>query len=310
MVSSLVSAAESAPARLALVIAIGDYKALPALPQCPLAARNMAAALRDTGFEVSEAINVGNGAMNAALTSFAEKAPAKAILTVYFCGYAAVYNGRSFLLPVSAELVSPDRVMSEGVITASLLSVMGRANPSQAIALADVTTPPGKSDPASEAAFTITNPPPATTMLAISQPVPGSLGNALAGRLRAPELNLRALLQGARNDWSGQPATTVAITALPEEAVYLRGGPTAASSPTPPTATTGLDAERQMSEPERRRVQSRLRALGFYDGPIDGIFGDQTREAIRRFQSAKGMAATGRLGVTEAAQLLFFDPTR
>jgi hypothetical protein len=64
------------PLRLALVIANSTYDMLPPLPQCPPAARNMAAALRSAGFEVSEAHDVTNAAMNAALVSFARKAPA------------------------------------------------------------------------------------------------------------------------------------------------------------------------------------------------------------------------------------------
>jgi hypothetical protein len=41
-------------------------------------------------------------------------------------------------------------------------------------------------------------------------------------------------------------------------------------------------------------VQQRLRNLGFDPGPIDGIIGPLTRAAISRFQSWKGMPATGR----------------
>ena len=73
--AALVVAADP-PLRLALVNANSTYDVLPPLPQCPPAARNMAAALRSAGFEVSEAHDVTNAAMNAALVSFARKAPA------------------------------------------------------------------------------------------------------------------------------------------------------------------------------------------------------------------------------------------
>ncbi len=39
-----------------------------------------------------------------------------------------------------------------------------------------------------------------------------------------------------------------------------------------------------------RRVQSRLKTLGFYSGRADGVYGSQTYNAVRRFQSAKGIA--------------------
>lgn len=44
-----------------------------------------------------------------------------------------------------------------------------------------------------------------------------------------------------------------------------------------------------------RLLQQRLRNAGFMPGPIDGILGPKTRQAIRRFQEAHGLRATGRL---------------
>lgn len=40
-------------------------------------------------------------------------------------------------------------------------------------------------------------------------------------------------------------------------------------------------------------LQSRLAALGFYCGAIDGAFGPLTRSALRIFQSASGLTVTG-----------------
>jgi peptidoglycan hydrolase-like protein with peptidoglycan-binding domain len=48
-----------------------------------------------------------------------------------------------------------------------------------------------------------------------------------------------------------------------------------------------------MSDAERRQVQDALRRLNFHSGPVDGIFGPQTRAAIRRFQSSIGAQTTG-----------------
>lgn len=48
--------------------------------------------------------------------------------------------------------------------------------------------------------------------------------------------------------------------------------------------------------PEVRRLQERLRAEGFDPGPIDGIFGEQTETALRRFQSFNGLQIDGRAG--------------
>lgn len=42
-----------------------------------------------------------------------------------------------------------------------------------------------------------------------------------------------------------------------------------------------------------RRLQEQLQQLGHYDGPIDGLIGPGTREAIRAFQRQAGLAITG-----------------
>jgi hydrogenase-4 component B len=40
-------------------------------------------------------------------------------------------------------------------------------------------------------------------------------------------------------------------------------------------------------------IQTRLDALGFEPGPADGLIGPRTRDAIRRFQTDRGIAPTG-----------------
>ena len=43
------------------------------------------------------------------------------------------------------------------------------------------------------------------------------------------------------------------------------------------------------------KVQSELSRRGYYDGPIDGVIGSASRRAIRAFQEAQGLPATGRI---------------
>jgi hypothetical protein len=47
---------------------------------------------------------------------------------------------------------------------------------------------------------------------------------------------------------------------------------------------------------EVRDVQGGPRQLGYYDGPIDGIYGPETRQAIQRYQGDRGMLADGVIG--------------
>ncbi len=45
-----------------------------------------------------------------------------------------------------------------------------------------------------------------------------------------------------------------------------------------------------------RAVQARLGALGFYSGPVDGVWGQGTEVAIEGFQRARGLSPDGQLG--------------
>lgn len=54
-------------------------------------------------------------------------------------------------------------------------------------------------------------------------------------------------------------------------------------------------------EPEE--FQQLLAALGYYAGPIDGIYGPQTKQAIRQAQAHYGLDQTGRIDALSLAQL-------
>ncbi len=47
---------------------------------------------------------------------------------------------------------------------------------------------------------------------------------------------------------------------------------------------------------EVRRIQTKLKSLGFYAGAVDGIYGSKTQSAVRRFQQSVGIAADGIAG--------------
>jgi peptidoglycan hydrolase-like protein with peptidoglycan-binding domain len=67
---------------------------------------------------------------------------------------------------------------------------------------------------------------------------------------------------------------------------------------------SAMPSEEKMSEANRRQVQEALHRLGYYDGPIDGIFGPSTRAAIRSFQDSIGEKGTGHLTAAEASRLI------
>ena len=49
-----------------------------------------------------------------------------------------------------------------------------------------------------------------------------------------------------------------------------------------------MPADEQMTDADRRVVQSALTGLATTTGPIDGIFGPDSRAAIRRYQHELG----------------------
>ena len=51
------------------------------------------------------------------------------------------------------------------------------------------------------------------------------------------------------------------------------------------------------------RLQSRLAALGYYYGSLDGIYGSATQTAVRRFQSRNGIRSTGNADVNTQVSL-------
>lgn len=47
---------------------------------------------------------------------------------------------------------------------------------------------------------------------------------------------------------------------------------------------------------EVRRIQTKLKSLGFYSGAVDGIYGAKTQSAVKKFQSSVGITADGIAG--------------
>ena len=98
---------------------------------------------------------------------------------------------------------------------------------------------------------------------------------------------------------SGQlnQATAATLGLGPSE--LLAAGPTAGPAPGTPAAM----ATDPLSPAVVRNIQSRLRAMNFYRGPVDGAWGAGTQSAIERFQQGRGLQATGQVNPATAAAL-------
>jgi peptidoglycan hydrolase-like protein with peptidoglycan-binding domain len=83
------------------------------------------------------------------------------------------------------------------------------------------------------------------------------------------------------------------------------------TKPTPKTLRElDMDAVPVLAQNDVRQIQQGLEKRGFSPGPIDGIYGPRTTEAVRNFQDRYGIKASGQvdnqtlfaLGETELAR--------
>jgi hypothetical protein len=115
-----------------------------------------------------------------------------------------------------------------------------------------------------------------------------------------------------------RPVPTPALAASPvhDSAASVSPGsipaPAALAAPVPEVTIAGpnlplptqLPDERQQTDKDRRLIQAALARLGYYAGSPDGVYGPETRAAMRRFQHEIGAEQTGRLTAEQAAKLV------
>ena len=82
---------------------------------------------------------------------------------------------------------------------------------------------------------------------------------------------------------------SLALAALPLSACTTRSAATPAYTPTAATPRY----EEPVSNGTVYDVQRRLSELGYYRGPIDGVWGQETRLAMEQFQHQRGLRITG-----------------
>ncbi len=83
----------------------------------------------------------------------------------------------------------------------------------------------------------------------------------------------------------------------------IGGTATTSGSSTPPSKTTGGGAPLHVSPDTVRHIQSNLQAQNLYTGPIDGIVGPKTRNALREYQQQQGLTPTGDIDTTTLQRL-------
>jgi N-acetylmuramoyl-L-alanine amidase len=87
------------------------------------------------------------------------------------------------------------------------------------------------------------------------------------------------------------PATPTNPTPSPAQPTSpAPANPSSQPQPARPILRPGMEGDAV------RQLQETLRSLGFYSGPIDGIFGSQTEAAVRRVQAENSLEVDGIVG--------------
>ena len=100
--------------RVALVIGNAKYKEAP-LTNPVNDARDMAAALQRTGFEVIMAIDATQKEMNRAIAKFGDRLTTDSVALFYYAGHGMQVRGKNYLIPIDAEIKSESSVRVESV---------------------------------------------------------------------------------------------------------------------------------------------------------------------------------------------------
>jgi hypothetical protein len=336
--SCCLDTARSEPLRVALVIANGRYASMPALARCTASAATVRDALRGLGFEVMERNDLGRAEFDTSIGALARRLAATpgAAGILYYCGYDLEFNGRSFLLPVSATIARDYDVLTQGIIAKSLVDSLVRSKESTGLVLLDVFRAPGAPSsaglsglaeqirPSNFAVIGASNDGasegPTAAALAVrdqaadAATTPDGFAAGIHRRLaKAPALTAQfipAMAPPPSAPGASPPARSAPplASSAPPVAAVLPPPPTAPPEPAvvsapsaPPRAV--LADEDQMSDQDRRRVQVLLATMGYYSGRIDGTFGPETRAAIRRYQFEVKAELTGRLNAEQATRL-------
>src|SRR5690242_2351802 len=125
--SLLASPAWSA-ARVALVIGNGAYQHVPALPNPPNDASDIAASFRRLGFDVRLVKNGNFDDMRRALLDFGHRARGAEMAIVFYAGHGMEIAGENWLIPVDAALRTDADAEQEAITLKSVMVTVSNAS--------------------------------------------------------------------------------------------------------------------------------------------------------------------------------------
>jgi hypothetical protein len=326
------------PPRIALVIANTTYPGLPPLPQCTASAHLMSASLRQAGFQVMQADDASNGdifgrlgalpaRLHPDLKSDATGASPQGAAVLYVCGYAGAFDGRSYFLPASIQIEQPSDLLAQGVLLHSFAGATTAGGAASGLVLLDLVPSSGQPQDLPGLGTLTASIAPTVGLAVAINPVQAAghveesaatpFATAAAAALSAPHPEVGTVL-AAIHDRFGPTAGKVVITAptstatldpvtLPPPPSTTPPPPVVASlsppAPSPAVTTPPRPPVDPATVTGRRTIQSDLRRLGYYAGPVDGIFGADSQAAMRRLQHELGAPLTGNLSPDQITQL-------
>ena len=326
-----ISVAEAAgPSRIALVVAADQYAGLAPSPLAVSTVNELADGLKRQGFDVTVAANPSNSVARAALRDFSAKAEAAEVALVLFSGHMATANGRTFYLPVNADITRETDFLSRGLAIGTVAQIAGKAKRAVIFFMMSAPNLPGVLAGVSmRPVFAETPAKHVTIVFSTSEKVPASqidkvsqqalldlMDKVRGGRLTLPVLANAGSAGGLGKIIGEVPELDLARIAAPVAVpvVAAPAPPAPQAAPAAPAAgvvpsaladgkgggvpddVTALQMmEGMLNTTKRREIQQKLRALNHYRGPMDSVFGDLTRQAIKDYQKATGASDTGYL---------------
>jgi len=124
LLGGLVAQTQAVERRVALVIGNAKYRDAP-LSNPLNDARDMADALRRTGFEVIELIDGTQKEMNRAIARFGERLNNDSVALFYYAGHGMQVRGKNYLIPVDAQITNENSIRVESVDVDGVLDQLG-----------------------------------------------------------------------------------------------------------------------------------------------------------------------------------------
>src|SRR5262245_32214190 len=113
-----------AQGRVALVVGNGAYLSAVPLTNPANDARDMAAALRELGFEVIEAVDVNKEAFDRKLREFAQTLRNARMALFFYAGHGMQVTGKNYAIPTDARPETAADLLVESVDVDQVLGVM------------------------------------------------------------------------------------------------------------------------------------------------------------------------------------------